>query len=258
MAIEITSPMAGDKLKTELEKALDKTGDSMADGASLILGKMPEADMEAVPKKYVDNFADYLYKNTDLFIKRDEDGNVLYTDYKELMTESIPVFSVEGTVDPATYEFRYSISEPMQLYTIPCGDYIPFKENIIIGLFTRNVSSGSISSDIEGFCSFKVSIRDENENVLAVHEGGRETDHDSSRQDDKDLFYSEALQKSKVFTIDNREALNEKVYLWLDELSWTVETMNHKCKECKLSLDLRNVKLSVEDRWKMNFGKTVV
>ncbi len=55
MAISLTNPMTGDAFKAEVENALDKRGDTMDDGATLTLGKNPENDMDAVPKKYVDN-----------------------------------------------------------------------------------------------------------------------------------------------------------------------------------------------------------
>lgn len=55
MAISLTSPMSGDLFKAEVENALDKRGDTMDYGATLTLGKNPEKDMDAVPKKYVDN-----------------------------------------------------------------------------------------------------------------------------------------------------------------------------------------------------------
>lgn len=54
MAIELKNSMSGDAFKAEVESALDKRGDAMVDGATLVLGKDPENDMEAVPKKYID------------------------------------------------------------------------------------------------------------------------------------------------------------------------------------------------------------
>lgn len=50
-----SSAMAGDAFKTELEKALDKTGDSMDDGATIELGRDPENDMDAVTLQYLKN-----------------------------------------------------------------------------------------------------------------------------------------------------------------------------------------------------------
>ncbi len=55
MAIDLKNSMNGDAFKAEVENALDKRGDAMDDGATLVLGKNPENDMEATPKKYVDN-----------------------------------------------------------------------------------------------------------------------------------------------------------------------------------------------------------
>lgn len=62
MAIQLTNPMNGDVFKAELEKALDKTGDTMS--GSLILAKNPTDDMEAATKEYVDSLWNFIPGNT--------------------------------------------------------------------------------------------------------------------------------------------------------------------------------------------------
>lgn len=252
MAIEITSPMAGDKLKTELEKALDKTGDSMADGASLILGKMPETDMEAVPKKYVDNFADYLYRNTDLFIKRDENGNVLYTDYEEVLGEEQ---SVIGAMDVPHYE----LPTPKRLCEINFSKYSSYRQKIIVELIGHNTfyKISSSSRYLNYSASAIISLRDKDGNTILT----KKAEHPRAQYlvDPADKYYPDGVcffsNSSPAFTIDKGDYKNESLYLWLDGFEITAYDYD---VTGFISLSLKSVKLSVDDRWEIDFGKTVI
>ena len=82
----ISTAMSGDKFKEEVENALDKRGDTMDDGATLTLGKDPENNMDAVPKKYVDKLVYYLNTESPATIKRDKVG-ALYKTNIRLMGE---------------------------------------------------------------------------------------------------------------------------------------------------------------------------
>lgn len=248
MAIEITSPMAGDKLKTELEKALDKTGDSMADGASLVLGKMPEQDMEAVPKIYVDNFADYLYKDTDLFIKRDKDGNILYTDYEETLDAG------QVIVEPVNKTY-YEMSTPQKLCKINFSKYTPHYMKIKVGLVGYDTFYGGGNSGQWPVwtADTTISLRDKDDNIIftkrTTPKGGSDN---NSHLSNGYLFFSAS---EPTFTIDMENYQNESLYLWLDYYRWTV--VLHTV-EGSISLNLNSLEISVDDRWKIDFGKTVV
>lgn len=88
MAINLTNPMTGDAFKTEIENALDKRGDTMDDGATLTLGKNPEGDMDAVPKKYFDDLVYYLNNISPLSVKRDDSGNIVWSSINILYTSN--------------------------------------------------------------------------------------------------------------------------------------------------------------------------
>lgn len=58
MAIELTNPMAGDLFKAEVEKALDKTGDTIT--GQVLVDREPTNDKEIINKKYADSLVNFV------------------------------------------------------------------------------------------------------------------------------------------------------------------------------------------------------
>ena len=73
MAIQLTNPMNGDVFKAELEKALDKTGDTMT--GDLLLKGDPTKDNEAATKKYVDKSFWFVPGDYKIFSQRKSDSS---------------------------------------------------------------------------------------------------------------------------------------------------------------------------------------
>ena len=165
MAITLTNPMSGDVFKTELEKALDKTGDTMDKGAPLNLGKNPENDMEAVPKVYIDNFINYLNNESPVLVRRDINGNVIYSS-EELSASGFKLES--GNISPNSY-YQKTYNDAIEIdLSKNIFDYKAFYRKI---RYSASAYCDGIPSPMSHNSEITLILKDENKNEIKTDTG---------------------------------------------------------------------------------------